>query len=1336
MFYTGLGLQKIDILGETLVCTNNEVTFNIEDQGCDGFVTYEWSVEAVTGNETDYEITSDNITSNNINVIFNNVGTYIISLDRNTSCTTARDEVSITVIEADINFEWQDKPTYICQNENAFFSFSASNFIDAQVIEAGTGTPVADANGLSFTIDMIFLDDLNNCFELHLTDENNCIHIEEFCIDAACIDITPALSPVCIGEEVTLQYIICNPNAANLENINFSNLQLPNGVNIVELPTVGFIESLSEGECITIPETPAILEITDQFAVDVEHYINLEVGYTLNGASTSTVIGTSFTATTTPSIAVNKTVEPASVPIGGSTVVYSIELTNETENIIDDIQIADVLPEGLNPIESAINSPELNYDGESKTISFLTPISLGGNISQTFQYEAMIAEDVSCSELENCVSVVLEDGACETSDCAAVTIGSGNNAIPYAVFCGDGTNIPIVNPTEECDIEITNDFILPENITATWMPTFNVDININPFFDGSNYSGHSANPVYINGTIRITAGCNITINDMHIEFGPNGRIVIEPTADLTLSSCSFTGNTACKTMWQGIRLIGPILDNADNNSITINNGTEINSALIGLATLDLPIYDIYNIGAVLEPYSPLLSWGESFTPLIFPDITNNINLIDYTSPDEIGGGTVSVNNANFLNCFHGINLSFARRAASIKETLFTCEANNNEFPYPLSLQYDEDLQNPQVIGEAGIEAIGAQAAINVSNACIFRNMRFGIRTYLPKSGVVSIYNSFFQSCIVGTSFNNLNNSNLVMDSEYCCCQIGIQAQNYASHRIFQNSFKGDCPSLTGYDCIFDDEIFDHIGILMRNTKFDLSGNIWGNFNGVPAPEHGIVIINNVKSNGGTISDNTLEGNQYGLYALENNENVFTCQNQFLFYENDAIHVGISEAENEPSYNYTPSLPHQLAKQGNCEGPPNLQYAAGNTFFSNVSGHLDIYLEPNAAVGFEQFEYHDIEATSRSHNPNYDGLSNLVDCANTQNSCLQFFSIEQIPMIVDDTEKDRQIMLWMQHFASQNDWNTARIDSANNLLDAVNSTLSLAYAIELNLQVNNLSKAAEKLALYPQNTIEEQYYHYIVNMQYNLQVENKSIFDINGKQVADLLAIAQTTYPSAYTAQAILGLVKGYEFPINIAFPNPDIIVATCGVPTNLNKTNLSCNSVTLNWDAMPDAEAYILAGRKLDGAVKVFPETQNTFRTFTSGLQTNTTYQWSVKTKCDGVWTVYADIADFTTPSCKNSDYNIANDPFVSETENYFVDINLYPNPAKDELHITFTSFETENIQLSITDILGKTVLQQDFESKQGENNILLQLDKLQTGYYFLTIDNGTQQSIEKFMVW
>ena len=197
--------------------------------------------------------------------------------------------------------------------------------------------------------------------------------------------------------------------------------------------------------------------------------------------------------------------------------------------------------------------------------------------------------------------------------------------------------------------------------------------------------------------------------------------------------------------------------------------------------------------------------------------------------------------------------------------------------------------------------------------------------------------------------------------------------------------------------------------------------------------------------------------------------------------------------------------------------------------------------------------------------------------------------------------------------------------------------------------------------------------------------------------------------------------------------NNDITGNLCGTPTNLNESDLTCDAVTLTWDAMPDAEAYQLAGRKAGGQVKVFPEIQNNFRTFNGGLQTNTTYEWSVHTKCDGVWTDYAPLQSFTTPTCKNSTYKPANDPFfTNQTHSFFSQINLYPNPAKNNLNISFTSFSKEIINVKVIDILGKTVLAEKIESLQGENNFMLNVKDLQKGSYFLQID----ENVQKFIIY
>jgi hypothetical protein len=206
-------------------------------------------------------------------------------------------------------------------------------------------------------------------------------------------------------------------------------------------------------------------------------------------------------------------------------------------------------------------------------------------------------------------------------------------------------------------------------------------------------------------------------------------------------------------------------------------------------------------------------------------------------------------------------------------------------------------------------------------------------------------------------------------------------------------------------------------------------------------------------------------------------------------------------------------------------------------------------------------------------------------------------------------------------------------------------------------------------------------------------------------------------------------------PVNTNTATFNFTNDACNTPTNLQETNLTCNDVTLNWDAMPNADIYRLRGRKADKPFKVFPDMTNNFRTFTGGLSPNTTYEWHVRTKCGDTWTDYAPLQSFTTPTCKNSHYDASKDPFLNETTAFFSQINLFPNPAKNDLHISFTSFSEENINVKVIDILGKTVLAEKIEILQGENNFDLNIETLQKGTYFLEIENGFERNIQKFLV-
>lgn len=62
------------------------------------------------------------------------------------------------------------------------------------------------------------------------------------------------------------------------------------------------------------------------------------------------------------------------------------------------------------------------------------------------------------------------------------------------------------------------------------------------------------------------------------------------------------------------------------------------------------------------------------------------------------------------------------------------------------------------------------------------------------------------------------------------------------------------------------------------------------------------------------------------------------------------------------------------------------------------------------------------------------------------------------------------------------------------------------------------------------------------------------------------------------------------------------------------------------------------------------------------------------------------------------------------------LEIGVFPNPAKDQLNIQYYSLENSLISVSMTDVLGKTVLKEDRTLEEGNNDIKLFLNELESG--------------------
>jgi thiol-disulfide isomerase/thioredoxin len=77
--------------------------------------------------------------------------------------------------------------------------------------------------------------------------------------------------------------------------------------------------------------------------------------------------------------------------------------------------------------------------------------------------------------------------------------------------------------------------------------------------------------------------------------------------------------------------------------------------------------------------------------------------------------------------------------------------------------------------------------------------------------------------------------------------------------------------------------------------------------------------------------------------------------------------------------------------------------------------------------------------------------------------------------------------------------------------------------------------------------------------------------------------------------------------------------------------------------------------------------------------------------------------------------------------------IKIYPNPAKENINIAFEA-SNGNYNISVTDMLGRTVLTQSFEGLFGNQTLQLPVSDLNSGYYLITIKDGQSSYSSKFI--
>lgn len=89
----------------------------------------------------------------------------------------------------------------------------------------------------------------------------------------------------------------------------------------------------------------------------------------------------------------------------------------------------------------------------------------------------------------------------------------------------------------------------------------------------------------------------------------------------------------------------------------------------------------------------------------------------------------------------------------------------------------------------------------------------------------------------------------------------------------------------------------------------------------------------------------------------------------------------------------------------------------------------------------------------------------------------------------------------------------------------------------------------------------------------------------------------------------------------------------------------------------------------------------------------------------------------------------------VSENASLINELEVYPNPADEEVNVHFSIPSDEDVHIQIQDVTGKIAQSQLIKAKMGSNLVMMDTDTLSSGLYFMNIQMGTSHKTVQFVV-
>ena len=174
----------------------------------------------------------------------------------------------------------------------------------------------------------------------------------------------------------------------------------------------------------------------------------------------------------------------------------------------------------------------------------------------------------------------------------------------------------------------------------------------------------------------------------------------------------------------------------------------------------------------------------------------------------------------------------------------------------------------------------------------------------------------------------------------------------------------------------------------------------------------------------------------------------------------------------------------------------------------------------------------------------------------------------------------------------------------------------------------------------------------------------------------------------------------------------------CIAPSNLSVIKTYQTTATLQWSPMSNATGFIVYYKIADAPNALyFTATTNTNNIILTGLQPGTVYVWQVQTICRNV----------TSPEVNT----------LLSTQSQFTTLSLVvaPNPVNKLVKVSFSEEQSTNTNIELRDAYGKLIYSLNNTSKEGLNEVEMNLEELTDGLYFMTVESYKKKEVSKVIV-